>query len=74
MKCSQCGFDDSTAPVKPYKNAMNHYVRKSDGLNGGMFNDDAVEISVGKEDKKEVYILKSKYVAPAAKPVTPATK
>ncbi len=75
MKCPNCGHEHNEViqTIKPFKNAMNHYVRKSDGKNGGVFNDDAKEIQVGPVDNKETYILAELYVAHAAKsPIIPS--
>ena len=75
MKCQNCGAEvsEQVQAVKPFKNAMNHYVRKSDGKYGGIFNDDAKEIKVGPTGEQEVYILESLYAAQAkTAPITPS--
>ena len=72
MKCPNCGYDDNTPAVKPYKNAMNMYVRKSDGKDAGIFNDDAKEILIGKVGEQVAYVLEKDW-KPAPAPVKPTT-
>ena len=74
MKCPNCGYDDKASAVKPFKNAMNMYVRKSDGKDAGIFNDDAKEILVGKVGEQVPYVLEKDWKPTPApvKPITPS--